>query len=385
MILCFHNSAGKISGSQYAWLIQMGHRKIGLDYIRATAILLVLMAHAFHGRSDKFDVLGFLGVEIFFVLSGYLIGGILLASIARHQNVISLRLVKDFWVRRWMRTMPNYLLFLPVYMYFDHVGFQKQLFYFLTFTQNLVRPFQSSFYSLSWSLTIEEWFYTLFPLITLGLFKLFRHIRPAFLTSVSLLFVIPLILRITFGPGHSWDDCMRKIVVFRLDALMWGVSLAALQRYRPTVFSRLCKPVLLIVGIAGIVGVALWVTMSGCMYTNATPVDALMFDAASFCCAIALPFCSTIEWSDSWISRAAVFTSLWSYSLYLCHIAVFHLVVMARSYIPQRGAVAILQWVAAYAVAAAVFYGFERPILRLRDRLTEGRRAPKPIEVATAV
>ena len=85
-----------------------------LDLCRALAILLVLLSH---GRVFLRDALpwaevlrfgGFMGVELFFVLSGFLIGGILL-RVSRQPGTAWLRV---FYVRRWLRTLPNYYLFL---------------------------------------------------------------------------------------------------------------------------------------------------------------------------------------------------------------------------------------------------------------------------------
>ncbi|HEX7914772.1 acyltransferase family protein, partial [Rudaea sp.] len=87
-------------------------RRFGLDAWRALAILLVLVGHAsfwFLPLTRELDVwysLAFLGVELFFVLSGFLIGGILIDKF--RSGSFHLR---QFWIRRWLRTLPNYFLF----------------------------------------------------------------------------------------------------------------------------------------------------------------------------------------------------------------------------------------------------------------------------------
>lgn len=120
------------------------HRIFGLDVMRAMAIVMVVVAHAvfvFKGYSNSFfDILhifGFLGVEIFFVLSGFLIGGILF-KLFRTKDVSFMDL-KHFWIRRWFRTLPLYFLFLIINILIALLtGFElpNSLWKYLFFLQN---------------------------------------------------------------------------------------------------------------------------------------------------------------------------------------------------------------------------------------------------------
>src|ERR1700722_19361709 len=89
-------------------------RIIGLDIARSIAILAVLLAHftqKFHHIKAVYLVANFagvLGVQLFFVLSGFLIGGILLRQLQR--DGFTYRDVVHFWKRRWYRTLPNYMV-----------------------------------------------------------------------------------------------------------------------------------------------------------------------------------------------------------------------------------------------------------------------------------
>ncbi|MBC8645384.1 acyltransferase [Flavobacterium lindanitolerans] len=94
-------------------------RIFGLDLMRAVAILMVLSSHCLwiYPESNSFiaqllKLFGFLGVEIFFVLSGFLIGRILLQSYLKED--FSFSQVRNFLKRRWFRTFPNYFLILLV-------------------------------------------------------------------------------------------------------------------------------------------------------------------------------------------------------------------------------------------------------------------------------
>ena len=93
----------------------MGSRIYGLDILRAFAIITVLYHHSYRYLRDYFDKTIFHavlpdGVSLFFVLSGYLIGGILLSEVTK--NKFTGRALFNFLKRRWFRTLPAYLVVL---------------------------------------------------------------------------------------------------------------------------------------------------------------------------------------------------------------------------------------------------------------------------------
>jgi len=89
-------------------------RVFGLDILRALAIMFVVAGHGSTLLPPKIGNISnlfiFDGVSIFFVLSGFLIGGIFIKLI--EENGIETSVLKNFWVRRWFRTLPNYFLIL---------------------------------------------------------------------------------------------------------------------------------------------------------------------------------------------------------------------------------------------------------------------------------
>ena len=100
----------KAQGSQH-------NRIYGLDILRAFAILFVLYSHAFflimdHVNERVYNLLSLDGVTLFFVLSGFLIGGILIRTI--ENKGFGFKELLNFWTRRWFRTLPNYFLMLMV-------------------------------------------------------------------------------------------------------------------------------------------------------------------------------------------------------------------------------------------------------------------------------
>ena len=106
------------------------------------------------------------GVSIFFVLSGFLIGGILIKLLK--ENILNSKLIITFWVRRWFRTLPNYFLILIILILLDSIYNENFSFYsykrYFLFSQNLFSK-HPGFFPEAWSLSVEEWFYLLIPII----------------------------------------------------------------------------------------------------------------------------------------------------------------------------------------------------------------------------
>src|SRR5213594_4800732 len=142
-------------------------RQPGLDLLRALAIMVVVIYHAalfgfkLPGRIDRF---GWIGVDLFFVLSGYLIGGQLLAPLAREKSIKLGR----FFARRVLRIMPAYFVILAVYFLLpswrEYPDMAQPVWKFLFSVQNIALHGGTAF-SHAWSLAVEDQFYLALPLI----------------------------------------------------------------------------------------------------------------------------------------------------------------------------------------------------------------------------
>src|SRR5947207_4378797 len=147
-------------------------RQPGLDLLRALAIIVVVVYHAalfgfkLPGRIDRF---GWIGVDLFFVLSGYLIGGQLLAPLARDQRISLGR----FFTRRALRIMPAYFVVLAIYFLLpswrEYSEMSQPLWKFLLSVQNIALHGGTAF-SHAWSLAVEDQFYLALPFLLLFLF-----------------------------------------------------------------------------------------------------------------------------------------------------------------------------------------------------------------------
>lgn len=358
-------------------------RIFGLDIMRASAVLLVLVGHSSAHFNPPawfawyWGAQGTLGVEIFYVLSGYLIGGILI-RLARSGGLHSTAQVWNFWSRRWARTLPAYFFFLLLYLRYDYLGIGDltKLYPFLFFMQNFAWP-QMPFFQHSWSLAIEEWFYFLFPLMFLWLARDERAYRAPMLATCAVFILLPLLLRMAVASGITdyggFNEQIRTVVLCRLDSIFIGVLLALIKTTRPGWYARLrwcgIPSVLLLLGVS----IYLAMGLPGLFKSYWGMV--LFFPLLSLLVAAGLPWLEgirTLGWS--WLDRFVTYTSVVSYSLYLGHIAMLSLVIAV---IGHLGLVIADKWqtMLAYLACLLAFYAFatltylfvEQPFMRLRD------------------
>lgn len=349
----------------------------GLDLLRAVAVLWTLQFHSFivGGLGPDWSWLsryGWMGVDLFFVLSGYLIGGQLLRPLARGESP-SLR---AFYLKRAFRILPAFWAVLAVYLLwpgFREAPGMEPWWKFALFFVNLDIDYAANAaFSHAWSLCVEEHFYLLFPALAL---LLARKPSPAkFWAVCSAVLVGGIALR-----GGIWlhDDATQpqrpwfvEDIYYptwnRLDGLLMGVMLAAWQVYRPASWARAAQHANLF-ALAGVVVMALafWLFRDrvGLLGNSiGWPVLSLGLALLVFAGAQARGVLGARALPGAgWI--AAI-----SYSLYLVHKPMYA-VVQAHwgSWLEGRGVVAwLLYGAASLAAAALLYYAVERPFLRLR-------------------
>lgn len=355
------------------------NRVYGLDVFRSFAILFVLVGHSLEhskvaAQLQIFGKLGILGVELFFVLSGFLIGGIIMRLIDQGK-FHTLSHVADFWKRRWLRTLPLYFLALLAFLRFDYHGRHALLDYpaYFVFMQSFAYKIPE-FFELSWSLAIEEHFYLWFPLVFLVWHRLVKRVgRSIFLTAVTFI-VVAYSFRLSHPLFTDWNEynrIVRVAVLSRLDAIMFGVLMAATKHYWSSVF-QLIKALTPISASAFVVLCVWWfVDSPGLMTSGAVQVN--LFTLQALLCALLLP------WFDSWTKsngREDFFTvtSRLSYSLYLVHIlviifvnkALWHFRVFDQAY-NNPFILYPLYVTLFYATSWATYHQVEKPFLSLRD------------------
>lgn len=355
------------------------NRLPGLDLLRAVAIVWVMLFHSYivGGLGPDFAWLsryGWAGVDIFFVLSGFLIGTQVLRPLQRSEPLS----FGGFYKRRAWRILPVFAVVLAIYVCFparrEAPGLQPW-WQFATFTMNLLIDYGSNqAFSHAWSLCVEEHFYLVFPLLAWWLTR--RPSMARFAGVCTAVIALGIVLRTAvwlhdtaIDPPRNWfiEDIYYPTWM-RLDGLLMGVMLATLRVYRPATWTRwqTRSNAFLLGGIA-ISCLAFW------LFRDRTGLlaNALGWPLMSFGFGL-LVFAGADR--QSLIGRWRVPGTGWiaaiSYSLYLSHKLAFHAV--------QVHAGAALQGhrllsFAAYALVvlllgAMLYYLIERPFLRLRER-----------------
>jgi peptidoglycan/LPS O-acetylase OafA/YrhL len=362
--------------------LDMNDRVFGLDLYRAAAILLVVFVHGgFLLRNTALDGFPYVteidGVDLFFALSGFLIGGILL-KIANRDARMSIGDTVDFWKRRWFRTLPNYYLILLLNYIFLRFGLvdgdaSQFSFRFLIFSQNLSSPFH--FFLESWSLTIEEWFYILLPLL-LMLASTFLSRKYSVLLAVAALLVASLVARILISIAlekaavnvdvGTLDERFRKTVVTRMDAIGYGVLAAWTKYYYRAAWSRHAKPAF-VTGLILLVASAL----TQARFPNLFFTQTFSFLPPAIGAALLLPMADSLKSCKGWIGRYVTHISLISYSMYLVNYGLV-VQVLFKHFPPHGIADALLKygvyWVVVISASTLLYKYFEKPVMDLRDR-----------------
>ena len=352
-------------------------RVFGLDFTRALAISLVLFTHAsfflapLKPNFEPLFMVGYLGVDLFFALSGFLIGGILIDGAAPGAGWVG-----RFWMRRWLRTLPNYYLFLliniAIYVWVE--GRWPQALSYVFFVQNLVWP-HPPFFPEAWSLALEEVFYLLAPLAMLIFLPIVRERWQTVLVLAAAL-ATALLLRTLYviDANPPWHEGVRKISLIRLDAIGYGVLAVYLcKAYALTLAARRR------LAVAGVLGLlAVWALYLATTIDTSVVARTLLFSIVSASFAAMLPLASV--WLEpAWPPRAIAAVrrlALWSYALYLTHLPIMR-VIYKLDLAPTNAlgcyAMGVVFAVLAIASAALVYRGFERPILALRERWVPAR------------
>lgn len=356
----------------------------GLDHLRALAISYVFLFHYFILSGGQpawlpdFAGFGWTGVDLFFVLSGFLIASQLFIPIKAGQKIS----FPNFFLKRFFRIIPAYLLTLVLYFsipFFREKEALPPVWKFLTFTQNLglnLRDFGT--FSHAWSLCVEEHFYLLLPLLLLC-FQSAGLLKRAF-CLIPVLFILGFLLRhysysTLYFPkmsgieaGMSWYKYIYYPSYNRLDGLLVGVSVAVVYRFLPRAWNNIINYGNLFIALglciligtyflciephtyqASVFGFPLVAIGYGCIVTGAISPSVFLYR---------YPLGIT-----SWIARL-------SYAIYLTHKGVIHMThKLLEDQVSDPNLMLFICILSCTAAAVLVHFIVEQPFMRLRDKV----------------
>lgn len=215
-----------------------------LDFLRGIAIILVLLRHQFLFAFTY--TMGWIGVDLFFVLSGFLVSSLLFKEYQKFQTING----KNFLIRRGFKIYPIYYLFyivyfIPIFWRNEKLDFTKML-YDLVFIQNYARDWGYT-YAASWSLAVEEHFYFLLVFVFYVFSKsvvLKKHfLNPQnWLTERVILSLMVIIFGLRLASNYFFESLVIRNFTMshlRMDALLCGVLISYLYHYKQEYFRTL--------------------------------------------------------------------------------------------------------------------------------------------------
>ena len=372
-----------------------------LDGLRGVAILLVLSYHLLWSNSDpsggwlvhtaaRVRSADWIGVDLFFVLSGFLITGILCDELG------SSHFFRNFYGRRSLRIFPLYygfLLLLTLLLAASGQHWLPMIFRVLTYTQNLSLAATPEFSDVPWininhfwSLAIEEQFYLVWPVLIYFL-KTPRRIAGAALSGiVGALFVRLALFHLGFAGKniyvvYSWTPA-------RVDALLMGALLAAglRTRFRDAIRAK-CRPTLLLCGCLW-TGIA--IRYGGLDWQHHWLLATFGFSLLALTFACVLAICLTKGGALARLLSSSVlnFFGRYSYGLYVYHLTLFGVIALPlRGLLLQRFHSRVLAVLLpglvtltlSTTIAWLSFHLFEKQFLKLKSRFGETVSTPRVV------
>ncbi len=375
--------------------VARGHL-LALDGVRGLAILMVIGCHAFESDYESMGSLyrvlgevlhyGNTGVDLFFVLSGFLITGILVDSLNDEG------FFQKFYARRALRILPLYygvlgvclLLTYPLHLHWDNMG------WLLVFYLQNLRPAEIASFAPGphlalyhfWSLAVEEQFYLLWPAVVFAVRTRAGLLRTALLASAG-----ALVLRLGMVVYGASPLSIHETTICRADSLLLGAALALLYRSPRWGAVNRWAPW----GLAG--ALSFFVVMNGCVaphWLNA-PMRGMLWSEGVDYTVLAVGFACLIAWSlragsvCSWFFQLEWmrFLGKYSYGLY-----VLHVLVLSAMNLPLRAALlgvthsklvavvgaGVTSLAVSIVAAYASYHLYEKPFLNLKHRFDYSRR-----------
>lgn len=352
-----------------------------LDILRCVAVVLVLGRH---GVIDgMWKETGWAGVDLFFVLSGFLISGLLFSEYKRKQSIDLPR----FFIRRGFKIYPAfYLMLLTTFLVAASYGvyvapgvWLREILFFQNYKHGIWRH--------TWTLAVEEHFYLLLPLFLLALIRLSKNRSNPFRSIPHvygvLAFAILAMRYVTvYQPGFRFEDAPKVLFPthMRIDTLFFGVVLGYLHHFRPDLIANLLKSV----KNRRLIQAATAICLSCILATYEESRFMLSFGLSlvqwGFGGVLVLSLYAPIPMAATFwsgvgrrVGNAFAYVGMYSYSIYLWHVAIVaHVlgVILAVAPVHPGGALQTVLYVA-LSIGMGILMAriVEFPALAVRNRL----------------
>lgn len=338
-----------------------------LDGVRAFALILVLVFHGSYGKLKG----GWVGVDLFFVLSGYLISTLLLHEYSKFKKII----LKKFYIRRVLRLIPPLIICIIL----ANVLWKYSSFY--TNTNQYVASLASVFYMANllgnymgnlghvWSLSVEEHFYLIWPVF--ASFYLFKKSFSTKILVIALIIICSSALRIylfhlpkppQIGP---FTIDYYSFTLSRVDGILYGVIMAIVLFEKKLSFKTNLTYLANIFGLIILilfVGISLFLDISNSTLNNAG------FILINLLCTSAVLFAVTFNENILLSNKIMSWLGQRSYGIYVYHLPIF----LALERFRHQGStsnfllVMLLRFVFTFVMAELSYRFAEKPILKLK-------------------
>lgn len=362
-------------------------RIFGLDVMRALAILLVVFSHiswiipnAQGIVIDLMGIAGVFGVEIFFCLSGFLIGRIIYKLYLSKD--VNFKSVAYFWVRRWFRTLPNYYLALLINIavtLFIGLNVPANIWSYFVFLQNFSSE-MPLFFVESWSLSVEEFAYILGPLLLFcTLFIKTKIAKQKMFLYVTLFILVCFLISKWFYAINDnvnnmshWNTNLKAVVIYRIDAIYYGVLAAYISIVKPVFWGK-SKYYMVLISLVLLFTLNIIAPLAN-LYIETNPIfwNFWYLPLYSIAIAFSLPFFSQWKKSPKIIGKPIVYISLISYSVYVFHYSI--ILQIMKFYWPTENlprldiCIYIVTYLSITFFCSYIVYSlFEKPMTALRD------------------
>lgn len=296
-----------------------------IDGLRAIAVISVIIYHL----NENWLSGGFLGVDIFFVISGFLITGIIITEI--QQNSFSL---KQFYTRRIKRIYPAFITVMAlvsfiasaIFIYNDFNKLRKTIELAIAFLSNFYLGLTQGYFDLSanenpvlhiWSLAVEEQYYLIFPLILILAYKKFREVKVLFIITLILFFIL---LATSFVSANFYKEVLHQPNIYYLSNLRFPELLVGSLL---AIYHNLSNKVQLSKQISNILAILSTLLLFSCLFLMNNNIAYILGITLILPCIFTALIIHTTSQNNivklCLSNKAIVFIGKISYSLYLYH------------------------------------------------------------------